>query len=286
MKSIETLTTKWIEERPFLSEIGEFHLAVQHILDQFPIEEEVEIPNWDLMKSDVQAGIPILKCTNVHLPIGRYAGKIFCELTSIATIETLPTKFRDKCITLHEVCQRNEQLGEQVVSAILEENHQQLSELIEANQLNEGLIWFFSWTVISHALQPYLPSLMKWQSKVSWGRGYCPTCGSLPSMAQLKRGKGGRQRHLKCNCCQTEWLYKRIGCPYCDNTDQHSLAIFETEDEPDFRLDVCNSCHSYMKTYLDRGNEAITLADWSTLHLDILCKEKGYTKMGTPLLTE
>lgn len=286
MKNIETLTTKWIEERPFLNEIGSFNLKVQQELNKFPKLNIEATPDWDMAKADLKAGIPILKGSAIKLPIFEYAGKLFCELTNIAKVETLPTKFQDQCQTLHEACEQDKQLGEQIVSAIINEEHQQISQIIEEKHLNNGLVWFFGWTAISHALQPYLPSLLKWLEDAPWGRGYCPTCGSLPTMAQLRRGKGGRRRLLSCSCCQTEWLYKRIGCPYCDNTDQHSLAIFETEDEPDFRLDVCNSCNSYLKTYLDRGNEEITLADWSTLHLDFLCKEKGYTKMGTPLLME
>lgn len=286
MKNTTSLTEEWIEERPFLKEIGEFHIAIEEIVDRFPVEKDVEMPDWDLLKEDFQSGIPVFKSTALNIPIQETAGKLFNELTSIATNEALPEKFREQCAILQEKCTENEQLAEQIITAILTENHKQSKELLETNELDEGLVWFFAWTAVAEALAPYRENLIKWQEDTRWERGYCPTCGSLPSFAQLKRGKGGRKRHLSCSCCKTEWTFKRIGCPYCDNTDQHSLAIFEVEEEPDFRLDVCNSCNSYLKIYLDRGKEAIYLADWATIHLDILCKEKGYIKMGTPLLTE
>lgn len=46
------------------------------------------------------------------------------------------------------------------------------------------------------------------------------------------------------------------------------------------RLDVCDECQTYLKTYTDEGEENIYLRDWTTLHLDLLAEEKKLRKCG------
>ncbi len=100
-------------------------------------------------------------------------------------------------------------------------------------------------------------------------------------MAQLVRTRRGRERELVCSCCKMRWSYQRIGCPYCGNDDQKALKIIEFAELPDLRLDTCEKCKGYIKTYTDKGNEQITLADWSTLHLDFIGKEQGYKRIDS-----
>ena len=76
------------------------------------------------------------------------------------------------------------------------------------------------------------------------------------------------------------WRYKRIGCPYCDNTNQKQLKIIGLDDEPDLRIDTCDRCKSYLKTYTGEGQEKVALSDWSTLHLDLIARKRGYKRAG------
>jgi len=46
------------------------------------------------------------------------------------------------------------------------------------------------------------------------------------------------------------------------------------------RLDVCDKCQAYLKTYCDEDEENIYLLDWTTLHLDLLAEERGLHKCG------
>jgi FdhE protein len=102
-------------------------------------------------------------------------------------------------------------------------------------------------------------------------------------MAQLVTKGDGRGRVLVCGCCPTRWSYPRIGCPYCGNEDPGRLDVLELQGPSGVRLDVCESCRGYTKTYTGAGQEVLLLADWTTLVLDAMAGERGYARRGASL---
>ncbi|GIN64368.1 hypothetical protein J27TS8_43610 [Robertmurraya siralis] len=278
-----TLKEKWLQDRPFLEEIARFHEVIETILDQVPFKVE-KMKNLDAAKDEFNRGIPVLKCEHVTVPIFEQACQALKALTSLADYKEVPEPFRASCSSLGKVMEQDEAFIRAVIHSLMNEDYQTLGEIIEKHQLNEGIIWFLGWTALSYVLQPHLSELQQWERQQSWNREYCPTCGALPNMAQLKRSNKGRKRHLICGCCRSQWLYKRMGCPYCKNEDPNLLRIMEINEEEDIRVDVCNSCNSYIKVYTNKGEEEAALLDWMTLHLDLLLKERGYVKMGTHLI--
>ena len=108
-----------------------------------------------------------------------------------------------------------------------------------------------------------------------WERGYCPICGNPPVLSMFE-GEG--KRFLFCSFCWHRWPARRIYCPFCDNRDSKTLRYFKSEEEQEYRLDVCDNCKKYIKTVDTRETERIPyppLEDVSTLHLDIKAKEMG-----------
>ena len=112
-------------------------------------------------------------------------------------------------------------------------------------------------------------------------RSECPTCGATAALAVLVEETGGRRRILVCPCCHTKWNFKRVGCPYCG--DESPQSILEVEGDKDHRIDACNQCRGYIKTFTGSGDMSLFLADWPTLHLDMLARERGYERLGTSL---
>jgi FdhE protein len=112
----------------------------------------------------------------------------------------------------------------------------------------------------------------------TWLKGYCPVCGSLPSLSLLKEEVG--KRYLLCSFCGYQWRIDRLFCPFCTNKDQRSLHYFHGEGEEAHRIDLCDKCHQYIKTIDFRKIEEFdpVLEDLATLHLDILANQKGYKK--------
>ncbi len=87
-------------------------------------------------------------------------------------------------------------------------------------------------------------------------------------------------RMLSCGCCRTRWRYRRTGCPFCERTDDHRLSVVGVQGENGLRIDYCEGCHGYPKTYDGEGSESVLLADWTSLHLDLLARDRGLTRMA------
>lgn len=109
-----------------------------------------------------------------------------------------------------------------------------------------------------------------------WDRGYCPVCGSPPGLGWLE---GDGSRSLFCSFCWHQWPLQRVLCPFCGNREQGRLAYIYSEDEREYRLDVCDSCRKYIKT-VDTRNLARAsyppLEQIASLHMDLKAVEAGY----------
>ena len=112
----------------------------------------------------------------------------------------------------------------------------------------------------------------------TWLKGYCPMCGSLPSLSLLKEEVG--KRYLLCSFCGYQWRIDRLFCPFCDNKNQESLHYLFAQGEETHRIDLCEKCHRYIKTidYRNLQESDPVLEDLATPHLDILASQKGYKR--------
>jgi FdhE protein len=71
----------------------------------------------------------------------------------------------------------------------------------------------------------------------------------------------------------------RALCPFCSSRDPQTLSYIYSEDERDYRLDICSGCRKYVKT-VDTRNLARgcypPLEQIASLHLDIKAAEAGF----------
>jgi FdhE protein len=111
--------------------------------------------------------------------------------------------------------------------------------------IDRGLLTF----VLNSGLRPFLraqaEALAPLVDDASWYRGYCPICGGEPDMAAL--GKGNGRRWLLCSRCDSEWTFRRLGCPFCRNDEAGQLVHYPSDDNV-YRLSVCEHCRRYLKT--------------------------------------
>ena len=105
----------------------------------------------------------------------------------------------------------------------------------------------------------------------------CPVCGSAPIIGELDAA-GNQWVH--CGLCWHRWPVKRLACPFCDNRDSHSLEYLYSEDEPEYRVNLCGGCRRYLKVVdtrkINRGFYP-PLEQVASIHLDMLATEKGYS---------
>ncbi len=162
-------------------------------------------------------------------------------------------------------------------AGFLEGDEARLRQAAEALGVETEALGFF----LYHSLRP---SLCRCKEELSnfipadlvWEKGLCPICGSPPAMSRLETE--GR-RYLFCSFCWHRWPARRTGCPFCGNSDAHRLSTLLIESEPEYRIDACDGCRSYLKT-LDSRELARTsypaLEHIATLHLDLKAAEAGY----------
>ncbi len=101
-------------------------------------------------------------------------------------------------------------------------------------------------------------------------------------MAQLIGKDAARRRLLICGRCATGWAYKRTQCPFCEN-DSDRVAIVAIEGEAGLRIDHCPSCRGYLKTYDGQQDQGLLLSDWSSLHLDLIARDRGMSRLAVSL---
>jgi len=137
--------------------------------------------------------------------------------------------------------------------------------------------------VIYQSIQPSLSRTAEYLSadtaekEAGYEKGCCPVCGSLPALSTLE-GEGGR-RFLFCSFCRHKWPTRRIACPFCENRNTEKLHYLYSEEEKEYRTDVCESCGKYIKTVDLRKTGRIfyaPLEQIATLHLDMKAKEAGF----------
>jgi FdhE protein len=71
-------------------------------------------------------------------------------------------------------------------------------------------------------------------------------------------------------------------CPFCE-TESHRLNGLALEGQGGLRIDYCESCRGYLKTYDGHGSEDVMLADWTSLHLDALAHDRGLVRRAASL---
>jgi len=142
------------------------------------------------------------------------------------------------------------------------------------------------------ALQLFRSQLRRWMlakkardmragiASLSWQKGYCPICGSLPHLAVI-REQG--QRWLHCSTCTHQWQFPRLTCPCCDHEDpQETHTLFVVGRQEEFAF-TCGKCSRYLLTVNQSGNLCRRSGDLLALglvHLDYILQEKGLLPMA------
>jgi FdhE protein len=153
-------------------------------------------------------------------------------------------------------------------------------EYLREGHIGEGdeadLMAFIFDTALHPVLRALALPLAPLVERAAWYRGNCPACGGEPDFAALDR-RGGRRR-LFCPRCDTEWTFRRVGCPFCDNNDPRQLGYFPSGDGA-YRINVCGVCRRYIKTIDLRevtDERLPAMERVLTLGMDIAAQKAGY----------
>jgi len=244
---------QWLEAHPYLRPLAKVTAQVERALAELAIPD-ARIPDWEDYRPEFLAGVPLLSSADAAIDLEPGARVAAALVERVA-----PDLDADPRLIVDFL------LGDEAVKPP-----------------SSGLLRFLGWTAMARFLRPALKSFDGWRDETRWLRRYCPTCGSLPAMAQLVGKDPGRVRLLSCGCCGTRWRFKRTACPFCE-TDTQRLTSVNVAGEHGLRIDSCASCSGYLKTYDGEGDEDLFLADWSSLHLDLVASDRGLKKRAASL---
>jgi FdhE protein len=148
--------------------------------------------------------------------------------------------------------------------------------------MDESILLFFlyhsTWPSIARQADLMMDSN---QTAKIWDQGYCPVCGSPPSLAFLTENGA---RILVCEFCRHQWPFKRILCPSCGNMDAKSISYFFNEEDHSYRVYTCDVCRKYLKTVDTRQLTRPfypPLESIVTAHLDLKAQQMGYQSIAS-----
>jgi formate dehydrogenase maturation protein FdhE len=150
----------------------------------------------------------------------------------------------------------------------------------EAMIAERYLVWLF--------LQPYAEYLAA-RHAPGYSEGApsrCPLCGRKPIVAVLRPEGDGAKKSLICMLCAHEWAFRRIYCPACGEEREPQIAFYSAPEIPHVRVDVCETCHTYLKSVdmTKTGLAVPTIDELATLPLDLWAREHGYRKLQMNML--
>jgi len=263
---------EWLRRHPFLGPAALLCARVDAAVEAADVPR-APVPEWDDYGAEFAAGVPLLHGTGVVLDLEGVDRAIAKAIGALAG-RSLDGSIDDDLRTL--AAELSPAAGNQrrVVDWLLGDESWTPSR--------PGTLRYIGWRVLATALRPVIDAFANWRDDDRWLRRYCPACGSLPAMAHLAGTDPGRRRYLSCGCCGTRWRFGRTECPFCE-VKADRLASLDIDGESGLRIDYCESCRGYLKTYSGHGAESVLLADWTSLHVDLAARERGLQRLAASL---
>jgi len=285
-RGAESRSDAWLETHAYLRPLGRVCDRVEGAALRIAAgAPRPASPDFETYRSDFLAGVPLLQSGSAVVdlePAGAAAVALVREIASDSEAGWLSDEARALDAQL-----RGEPEAPLRVAAWLAGDE----DALEVSAPRRGLLRYLGWIAASRWLSPLVAAFERWRGAMDgadggnderWLRRYCPLCGSPPAMAQLVGIDPGRKRLLACGCCGSRWQFKRMGCPFCE-ADSQKIAVVTVEGEGGLRIDHCESCRGYVKTYDGQGREDLLLSDWTSLHVDLIAQDRGLRRLAASL---
>jgi len=256
---------------PELSDVFDLYDSILTAQREISLSFQPDVRGFDAEAcvSRSSNGLPLLKAEDVSIDRILLNGLLvnLCRIVQKRRGDAIPADF--------EVAFLSDQESLLVKGVI--ENGAILQEMAVEAKIEYDVFQLLAEQAVSPFISRFAEELAERVDQSKWLRGYCPICGKEPIMSKLEQEIG--KRWLFCSFCHTEWLFKRLVCPFCENDNQESLRYFFVENDEAHRVDVCDRCKRYIKTLDSRQmNSGINLfvENLSSLALDIVAEKEGF----------
>lgn len=285
--------------------------TIAGILARRPVLRPVLLAFQPLLEAQAtlpQQLVPLLNKAGMHLPAwqterGQHSASVLAgenlaglhtALHHAATV-LLPLLQAHQGIQAHApaataffLSQDNKSLA--TAEALLAGDESTLNTLANKANLPPAVLLFMLEAILAPVLRALVSSATEqpWNKENAWHEGYCPVCGSFPSIAWLDKAVfdeknaflagGGGKKHLHCGQCGAEWFFRRSACPACAEEGSGIIELLrEAKNAQGERLDWCTKCKSYCPVIDLRERESFPNLDTMALgmmHLDLVAAEK------------
>jgi Protein involved in formate dehydrogenase formation len=122
-------------------------------------------------------------------------------------------------------------------------------------------------------------------SRDDWTGAACPACGGPAQLSVIAEESGefmgGSPRSLVCGRCAGAWTFPRAVCAWCGEADPGRLPSFVPDERRAVRIDGCETCGHYVKTFdLREGGAGLVplVDDVATVSLDLWAHDQGLAR--------
>lgn len=247
-------------------------------------ESDFSLPPWRPERA--QQGVPLLAGASLNglFPLLREsAGALLPLLASLPSMGGYSA-------ALEGFFQREDD-AMKAAQALLDGNETGLARIAEGAKLPAPVLVFALETCLGPVIRVVAAKYdSPWDERpASWMQGFCPVCGSFPSVSYLEPrvfdeknaylAGGGGKKHLHCALCGTNWHFRRGACPACGQEGSGVMELLrETGGNRGERVDWCTKCKSYCPSVDLRERDTVPDMDAMALgmmHLDIIAAQKG-----------
>ena len=184
---------------------------------------------------------------------------------------------------------------EDIVAAVSSGSKKSIEGLAEKTEIDPLVLHFVAGFVVApvlHALTVLVATAddeAPWEKGDVWRQGYCPVCGSLPTMGWMDKPSideknaflagGGGKKHLHCGTCGADWKFRRGACPACGEEGSGVMELLRESGKAAHgeRLDWCTKCKAYCPGVDLREREFVPNLDALALgmmHLDMVAARR------------
>ncbi|ODS34025.1 MAG: Protein FdhE [Candidatus Scalindua rubra] len=274
MNDVQDNIDKLKVENVHLSAYYDMYLALKELQDTYKEKIQFSSFNDDEIRQQILAGKPLILNSGIDLSgmttFLMDIFKVYAQFTSLKTDEAL-TAIEKLTPDLPEILEEFLYLkGDTLIKAHV------------SDSLPDEILIFLIKNTLTPLLEKYSTCVISSIDFDSWERGCCPVCGHPPGLAELRKSPSGRQRYLFCSLCHTSWPFQRLKCPFCEKLEEKETEYLSFPDEENYRVDVCNSCNSFIKTVINNNAELPpVLLDWSSQYVDDTAIQKGYKRVAS-----
>jgi formate dehydrogenase accessory protein FdhE len=223
-------------------------------------------------------GLPLLYDVELELD---YAEAHMLMLRLANALEKVSGNGRDACRRIREALEEGRLEVGTLLSCIAAGDQGTVASAAQCLKLDAGFVWTLAQNAFKPALHSWCRQLAPLLEGITWNKGYCPVCGSIPILGELQDNH--LSKHLRCGQCSADWPFHRLQCLYCGNEDHHTLGyLYEEPRHEKMMVEVCNQCRGYLKvivSFTPIPPQLLPVEDLATLRLDYIAEKHGYARV-------